>query len=145
MAKNYNREEHDGEEQAEMVSFNVGNVNKIEVTSLSKRKKVLGYSFMAIALIMLLSYVIPDKYYTRNTNILLLNIELLIIFAKDIYLYFKKSCILTKVILGLMTAIYTLNCLDLFFNFKHYVYMEMSAITIVIGLCLLSLFSNKNG
>lgn len=140
MAKNYNREEHD----MQQASASIPNFNKVEVTSLSERQRVLGYSFIAIALVMLLSYIMPDKFYTRQTNILLLNVELLIIFARDIYLYFKRSCILTKVIMGLMTGIYVLNVFDIFFNLTHYVYLEISAICIVIGLCLLILFK-KNG
>lgn len=142
MAKNYPRDPDDPEVAGTSIQI-IPDINKLEVVSLTKRQKVLGYSFIAIALIMLLSYIIPEKYYVREMNILILNIELLVLFARDIYLYFKKSCLLSKSIMVLMAGIYTLNCFDLFFNLKHYMYLELSAVLIVLGLGLYSLFSKK--
>lgn len=142
MAKNYPRDPDDPDVAGVSIQI-IPEVNKLEVVSLTKRQKVLGYSFIAIALIMLLSYIIPEKYYVKEMNIFLLNIELLILFSRDIYLYFKKSCLLSKSIMVLMTGIYTLNCFDLFLNLKHYMYLELSAVLIVLGLGLYSLFSKK--
>lgn len=121
-------------------------LNQLDEQIAKKRKKksdILVYSFIAIAVVMLISFMIPEKYYHRNICILLLNLELLILFARDIILYFKKSCKMIKAIMSLMSFMYILNCIDLLFDIPHTDYVTISVISIVSVLCAIYIIGRK--
>lgn len=109
-------------------------IDKLE--DLKKRPKLLVASFIAIALIMLISFMMPDKEYTTGWNILFLNIELLILFGRDMWLYFAKSCKIIRITMILMTSIYVINIIDLWYDIPHtdYIMMSIGLISIVLGM-----------
>lgn len=111
--------------------------------SLTKRQRWLVSSLLGIAIITIISFLIPDEYYTHNVNILFLNVELLIIFARDIYLYFKNSCKAIRAVLILMVATYVLNIIDLLYNIPHLDYMTILCMSIVAALSIIFLSGYK--
>lgn len=135
MARNYNNDKDGGILRRDLSPENVD--------KLTKKQKWVVYSLLTISLITLLSYLIPDEYYNHKVNILFLNIELIIIFARDIYLYFKKSCKTIKVVLLLMIFTYFLNIVDLLYNIPHIDYMTVLCMGIVSALSIIFLSGYK--
>lgn len=135
MAKNYNNDKDGGILRNSMKAQTSPTGYFEKLTTLNNRPKWLVWSFLAIAAIMLLSFVIPEKYYHKNINLLLLNIELLIVFIRDIVLYFKKSCKIIKAIIVLLVSVYVINIIDLLFNIPHtdYLMLIISCIVVVLG------------
>lgn len=97
----------------------------------NKRVNWFTWSIISIVAIMIMSFAIPDKYYHKNLNLLFLNIELLILFSRDIYIYFKRSCKPMRWIMSLMVSIYSINIVDLLFNIPHDEYISISLLFIV--------------
>lgn len=154
MAKNYDNDKDGGI----IPPKPSGNENKIDSRSLSsnesdkvyvplglgKRQKWLATSFILIGIITLISFIIPEQYYHRNINILLLNVELLIIFARDIYMYFKRSCLTLKAIFVSMSAMYLVNIVDLLWNIPHDGYLTICFAIISVVLGAIYMFGSKN-
>lgn len=143
MARNYDRGGGPKKTSLELpnVETNEGISKKLD--GLNKRPKWLVYSFIAVATIMIISFIIPNKYYSQDINILLLNIELIILFARDIFLYFKKSCNMIKTILVSLTGLYFINIIDMIITFPYISYLSLSIALIVIALGSIHLFGNK--
>lgn len=144
MAKNYNNDKDGGILRKSMQAQTDapdGYFDKL--TNLSKRPKYLVWSFIAIAAIMLISFLIPEKYYHRNINILLLNVELIILFVRNIVLYFKKSRKMIRAIMLLMVGIYVINVVDLLFNIPHTDYLTLAIILIVAALSVIYMVGYK--
>lgn len=136
MARNHNNDKDGG-----IIKKNLPNEELNP--NLTKRQKWLVSSILGIAIITLISFLIPDEYYNHNVNILFLNIELVIVFARDIYLYFKNSCKAIKAVLILMISTYLLNIIDLLYNIPHLDYMTILCMSIVAALSIIFLSGYK--
>lgn len=123
--------------------FSLNQINNEIKKKRLKKSNILVYSFVAIACVLLISFLIPERYYHRNICILLLNVELLILFTRDIILYFKRSCKMIKAIMSLITFMYVLNCVDLLINIPHSDYVTISVISIVAALCVVYIIGKK--
>lgn len=142
MAKNYNNDSSGGILQTRASSTKSSAVQEFE--KLNKRPKYLVWSFIVIIGITLLSFAIPEKYYHKDPNLLLLNAELLVLFWRDIFLYFKRSCKMIKVIFILMVLIYSVNIGDLLVNIPHSGYLTLSLSIIVAALGIIYFIGWKN-
>lgn len=85
---------------------------KSKLSNLQKQNKWMKISLTAIFAVMIFSFVLPEEYYTRNLNILLLNIQLLIIFGKDLILFYKKACKSLRIIMVAMSSVYLFNIIE---------------------------------
>lgn len=116
-------------------SFSTESQMADKLSDLKKRPKWLVSSFLAIAAIMVLSFFIPEEYYTKNMNIFLLNVEIMILIVRDLYLYFKRSCKITRVIMLLMTLIYGINIIDWIIRIPYidYLTLSISVVSVMLG------------
>lgn len=122
-------------------SAKADNTNKF-----TKKQKAIIISILAIASIMLGSFLIPDSFYKELVALLLFNVVLLIIFIRDIYLYIKASCPAIRYTLCLTILLLLLNITDLLFDLSHNFYMNIGygllSVSIIV-LCLWALVNKK--